>query len=64
MQTTINNLIINLLLQENLFIANSISLEELHKAIHDTYKDLASVNADDSVYSLVRCLAAKHDVVL
>ena len=64
MSTTINNLIINLLLQENLFIANSISLEELHKAIQTTYKDLASVNADDSIYELVRGLAAKYDTLL
>lgn len=64
MQTTINNLIINLLLQENLFISNNISLEELQTSIQATYKDLSSVNADDSVYSLVRGLAAKYYTLL
>ena len=64
MQTTINNLIINLLSQENLFIANSIRLEELQTSIQATYKELSSANAEDSVYSLVRGLAAKYDVLL
>tara|TARA_R110002012_G_scaffold49804_4_gene128837 strand:+ start:17481 stop:17675 length:195 start_codon:yes stop_codon:yes gene_type:complete len=64
MQTTINNLIISLLSKETLYISGIISLEELHKAIQDVYKALSGVNADDSVYELVRGLAAKYDTLV
>lgn len=63
-QTTINNLIISLLSKETLYISGIISLEELQKAIQDVYTALSGVNADDSVYELVRGLAAKYEVLL
>ena len=64
MQTTINTLIISLLSKETLYISGIISLEELHKAIQDVYTALNGVNADDSVYELVRGLAAKYDTLV
>ncbi|AKO60994.1 hypothetical protein AXI76_gp093 [Pseudoalteromonas phage H101] len=64
MQTTINTLIISLLSKETLYISGIISLEELHKAIQDVYKALRGVNADDSIYELVRGLAAKYEAVI
>ena len=63
-QTTINNLIISLLSKETLHISGIISLEELHKATQDVYTALNGVNAADSVYELVRGLAAKYDSLL
>lgn len=64
MQTAINNTVILLLSKETQYISGLLPLSELQGTIQAAYNILKGLGASDSVYQLVRGLAAKYDVVL
>lgn len=64
MQTAINNTVILLLSKETQHISGLLSLSELQGAIQAAYNILKGLHASDSVYQLVRGLAAKYEVVI